>query len=222
MCCPAHVHVLDEAHLAAVTACELDQVHQLIVVDVADDHRIQLESREDRRRDASAGEATAEAAITPEEEDEGRARADETRTALESTGGLPAERQPAFVSKWEPVDEEELGVNRRQFLNRALLTAVGFSVAGYGATVLAFLWPSSTGGFGDKVNAGNLDDILAEISSKKAPFYVPEARTYIQPYPKDAVPAAKKVAAKKTTTGKKAAPKKAAKKATKKKAEEDS
>jgi cytochrome b6-f complex iron-sulfur subunit len=96
-------------------------------------------------------------------------------------------RQPATISRWEPVDEEELGVTRRQFLNRALLAAVGFGVAAFGAGALAFIWPFGSGGFGGKVVAGDIDELLATIDETKAPVYVPEARAYINPYPADDV-----------------------------------
>jgi cytochrome b6-f complex iron-sulfur subunit len=84
-----------------------------------------------------------------------------------------------------------LGVTRRQFLNRSILGVMGLAVAGFGASMLAFLWPTLSGGFGSKVNAGKIDDILASIRDKKTPFYVPEARTYINPYPVEDVPKAK-------------------------------
>jgi cytochrome b6-f complex iron-sulfur subunit len=48
-------------------------------------------------------------------------------------------------------------------------------------------------GFGGSIAAGKLADILGFMDTNKQPFYVPEARTYIQPYPKDALPKAKKV-----------------------------
>ena len=41
-------------------------------------------------------------------------------------------RSAADVVEWEPVDEEELGVSRRQFLNRAVLGVSGFSAAALG------------------------------------------------------------------------------------------
>src|SRR5581483_5599946 len=83
-------------------------------------------SRETRRRDA--GTPDVEAATTSsstELELQGRERADETR----AQAGDVAQRQPAGVTRWEPMDEEELGVTRRQFLNRGILATVGFAVA---------------------------------------------------------------------------------------------
>jgi len=142
-------------------------------------------SRETVARDASTDIVPAERA--DDLEAEGRARADETRAAH-----TPATRRGGDVVEWEPVDEEEIGVSRRQFLNRGVLTAVGFSTAAFGAGVLAFLWPTSSGGLGGKVTAGSADDILASIAERKEPFYVPIAKTYIVRYPEEALPAAKK------------------------------
>jgi cytochrome b6-f complex iron-sulfur subunit len=145
-------------------------------------------SRETRKRDEqSTGESPSAAT---ELEAAGRERSDETQ---ETMGGGVATRSVGTVTRYEPVDEEELGVNRRQFLNRAVLTVVGFSASAFGISLLAFLWPSGTGGFGGKINAGNLDDILAEIDETHAPKYVPEARAYVQRYPKSALPNAEKV-----------------------------
>lgn len=150
-------------------------------------------SRETIASDRSApgsSELVPVGASTTDLEAEGRSRADETRA---SHGGLPMLRRRGEVVEWEPVDEEEIGVSRRQFLNRGVLGAVGLSAATFGAGVLAFLWPTSSGGLGGKVTAGKLDDILADIADKREPFYVPVAKTYIQPYPQDALAAAKKV-----------------------------
>jgi cytochrome b6-f complex iron-sulfur subunit len=91
------------------------------------------------------------------------------------------------------IDDETLGVTRRQFLNRSILGLFGLSVAGFGVACIGFLWPPPGGaGFGSKVKAGKLDDINASIAATKMPFYVPDARTYINPYPAVALVAAKK------------------------------
>jgi len=152
-------------------------------------------SRETRRRDESAP-ATPEVvgSTSTELEATGRERSDETRASL---GGALARRRSGEVVEYEPVDEEELGVTRRQFLNRGLLITLGFAVSGFGAAVLGFLWPlQGLGGFGGTVNIGKLTDILAYIDSQQKPFYAAEARTYVVRYPKNdpqALAAAKKV-----------------------------
>ncbi len=148
-------------------------------------------SRETRQRDRS--ETTTELSTSTELETAGRERAEETREAL---GGPLARRRRGEVVEYEPVDEEELGVTRRQFLNRGVLTAVGFSVSGFGAAMLAFLWPpAGQTGFGGVFNIGKTDDVKSFITTNRKPFYAPDARTYVQPYPKEAgaLAAAKKV-----------------------------
>jgi cytochrome b6-f complex iron-sulfur subunit len=148
-------------------------------------------SRETRQRDASTEPAAvSEASTSTELETTGRDRADDTRAIYER---LPSKRRRGEAVVYEPVDEEELGVTRRQFLNRGILGTVGLSVAGFGAACLGFLWPTGSGGFGGKVGAGKISDIVAAITATAAPFYVPEARAYIVEYPKADLPAAKKV-----------------------------
>jgi cytochrome b6-f complex iron-sulfur subunit len=103
---------------------------------------------------------------------------------------------PPVSAPLPPLDEEALGVTRRQFLNRSILGVFGLSLGGFGATVIGFLWPPpGGGGFGSKVVAGSINDINAFITANKAPFYVPAARTYIQPYPIADVSKAKKTGA---------------------------
>jgi len=148
-------------------------------------------SRETRRRD---DEAVTSTSTSTELEATGRERSDETRAA--SSGGVPARRRGGEVVEYEPVDEEEIGVSRRQFLNRGILTAVGFGLSGFGAAMLAFLWPlQGLGGFGGTVNIGKLADILSAIDSQNKPFYAAQARTYVVRYPQEAavLAAAKKV-----------------------------
>lgn len=154
-------------------------------------------SRETRARDASTRAAAAEPGTDIEAA--GRERAEDTRAHL--AGDVPATRGETAVVEWEPVDEEELGVTRRQFLNRGILTVAGFSAGALGIGVLGFLWPTGSGGFGGKVGAGSLDDILAEIADKKEPKYVPEAKTYLQAYPSSAIEAARKVYAPSIVSG---------------------
>jgi cytochrome b6-f complex iron-sulfur subunit len=154
-------------------------------------------SRETRKRDEETSEpASTEAAASSSTDLEatGRERSDETRAS--SFGGMLARRRGGEVTEYEPVDEEEIGVSRRQFLNRGVLTAVGFGLSGFGAAMLGFLWPlQGLGGFGGTVNVGKLTDILATIDAQQKPFYAAQARAYVVRYPKDpaALAAAKKI-----------------------------
>jgi cytochrome b6-f complex iron-sulfur subunit len=123
-----------------------------------------------------------------------RERADETRKAIGSGGAAPATRGTTAVAERAPVDEEELGISRRQFFNRGILVTMAVSLGAFGAASISFLYAASSGGFGGKIDAGvSLDDALAFNSDNKEPYYVPEARTYLVPFPKDAVQDAKKV-----------------------------
>jgi len=148
-------------------------------------------SRETRQRDSSSPAAPlSEASSSTDLETTGRERADETRATYEN---VPAKRARGEAVIWEPVDEEEIGIARRQFLNRGILALTGVGLGAFGAACLGFLWPTGSGGFGGKVNAGKVSDIVSAIQSKSAPFYVPEARSWVVQYPKADLPAAKKV-----------------------------
>jgi cytochrome b6-f complex iron-sulfur subunit len=111
------------------------------------------------------------------------------RTSAGKAVAVPARTAPPAVRT--PIDPETYGVTRRQFLNRGIVGIFGVSLAGFGATCLAFLWPSLSGGFGSKIKAGDINDILATINDTKTPVYVPEGRFYL--YPKDALDKAKQV-----------------------------
>jgi cytochrome b6-f complex iron-sulfur subunit len=144
-------------------------------------------SRETRKRDQSDAAAPAtELSTSTELEATGRERSDETQ-------GTIATRGSTAVKEYEPVDEEELGVSRRQFLNRGLLLAVGFGVAGFAPAMLAFLWPFGSTGFGGVFAIGTVADIKAFIASQSKPFYAPQARTYMEVYPAADLPKAKQV-----------------------------
>ncbi len=83
-----------------------------------------------------------------------------------------------------PISENELGVTRRKFLNRAVLGIFGVFLAGLGASMVAFMWPKLKGGFGSKINAGRLDDLRAEVVASDGsitPLFVPEAQAYLVP-----------------------------------------
>ena len=143
-------------------------------------------SRETRRADASAPPPGAEPAalvVGDDVDEEARARADEARKAAE--GGL-VKAGGTGVVRYEPIDEEELGVTRRQFFNRGILTGLSLGVGGFGAASLAFLWPTGAGGFGGVVTVGSISAIEEKLAEKE-PFYNAAARTYIIPYPKDDV-----------------------------------
>ncbi len=131
-------------------------------------------------------------AVADDASEAARARAGETRAGV---GGTPATRGTTAVAEFTPAEYEEIQVSRRQFFNRSILITMSISIGAFGAAAIAFLYAKSSGGFGGKVDAGiSLADAQAYWTAKKAPYYIPEARTYLQPYPKADVPKAKKVA----------------------------
>jgi cytochrome b6-f complex iron-sulfur subunit len=138
-------------------------------------------------------------------------KADKANVALSSEGGLsgrevernavlarrgadvvPVKAEPAPVAAWVPPDAETIAVSRRQFLNRGSATLMGLGLATFGGAVLAFIWPQLGTGFGAKITAGKLTDILQSIKDAKTPFYVAEARSWVSAYPKDSLDNAKK------------------------------
>ncbi len=86
-----------------------------------------------------------------------------------------------------PPDPETLGVTRRQFLNRGIITMFGLGLSGFGAAVIGFLWPSGSSGFGSKINVGKIADIQTSIEAGNGFFYVPEGRMWVTEYPTSAV-----------------------------------
>jgi cytochrome b6-f complex iron-sulfur subunit len=159
-------------------------------------------SRETRARDTHAGGSTVPVEAKPEGEEsvaeqseEARTRADDARRAIESGSSLVPEPAAAKAPvRYEPVDEEELGVDRRMFLNRGILAVSGLGLGAFGVAALTFLWPSSAGGSSNEVNVGSEADAKAAFDNK-IPFYNAAAKTYIVPYPKADLPKAKKIPA---------------------------
>ncbi|UCG40600.1 MAG: ubiquinol-cytochrome c reductase iron-sulfur subunit [Acidimicrobiia bacterium] len=101
----------------------------------------------------------------------------------------PEEEPPAPV-EYRAATEEEMGMTRRSFLNRALASMFGLFLAGFGMASLAFLWPKVKGGFGSDIDAGDADEILAQVLNPDGtvnPMFLPEARAYIVPMLEDSV-----------------------------------
>jgi cytochrome b6-f complex iron-sulfur subunit len=150
-------------------------------------------SAETRQKDQSGTEAAD--AAEDDASEAARERSDATRKAIGSGGAAPATRGTTALAERAPVDEEELGISRRQFFNRGILVTMAVSLGAFGAAAISFLYAKSAGGFGGKIDAGvSLTAALAYNNDNKEPYYVPEARTYLVPFPKDAIPKARKVA----------------------------
>ena len=138
-------------------------------------------SSETRRRDAS-GTARSAAVPTPPS---GRAYERSVELARSGSAIEPvAARAPAV---YVPPDPETLGVTRRQFLNRSIVGFFVMGLSGFGAAVIAFLWPSASGGFGAQINIGSAPDVKNRIRANNGFLYVPEGRAWLTEYPATAV-----------------------------------
>jgi cytochrome b6-f complex iron-sulfur subunit len=148
-------------------------------------------SRELRRRDAGpspflAEEPPGDSALSGREVE---------RQAARGRGGVAAAVVPTRTapSVYVLPDADAVGVTRRQFFNRSIVTFFALGLSGFGAAIIAFLWPSLAGGFGSKISAGRLDDILSTIRDTREPVYLPEGRFYLNPYPTGSVSEARAV-----------------------------
>ena len=126
---------------------------------------------------------------SPREQPAPTGRSVELAVRAEQRGELVRPGAAAPVP-YVPPDPETLGVARRQFLNRSIVAMFGLGLSGFGAGVIAFLWPGEGGGFGGVINVGRIDDIRAAITAGSGFFYVPEGRMWVTEYPLDAVDAA--------------------------------
>src|SRR5262245_54554350 len=87
-------------------------------------------SRETRRRDRSRASSGA----TPPGEAVATGRDVEKSAAIERREPATAvvRATPGEVQPWTPPDPETLGVSRRQFLNRGIVTLMSFSLTAFG------------------------------------------------------------------------------------------
>ena len=147
-------------------------------------------SRETRKRDKSTRDVAA-AKTPPTGRDVEKAAAIERREPSKDVAKVTA----GEVTPWVAPDPETLGVTRRQFLNRGVVTLMSFSSAVFGLTIIGFLWPSSAGGFGGKVRLGSASEIKTIIAAGKGFGYFPEARCWVTEYPAAALEKARNVTA---------------------------
>ena len=141
-------------------------------------------SRETKRRDR---DADVDLPSAPTGRDVERAATADRAQAL-----VPAPDMAPSI--WIPPDRDEIGVNRRQFLNRATVTLMTAGLASFAAAgFVAFLWPTAVPVFGGKVTIGKLTEVLATIRSNGGFLYSSSARSYLTVYPPEALPKAKGV-----------------------------
>ena len=132
-------------------------------------------SRETRKRDRDAKKSSR------------NARRDVEAEASAARSTAVAVMPPAAVEPWVAPDAEMIGESRRAFLNRATGTLMSASLGGFAAALIAFLWKGADSGFGSKINAGKLEDVIGQIRANKGFLYLPEARAWVTEYPKEAI-----------------------------------
>ncbi len=147
-------------------------------------------SRETRSRDRSdAAPALADEAPTPTGREVERAA---VLSRLE-TGAELVKAEAATPVAYVPPDPEQIGVNRRQFLNRSMIGFMGLGLSGFGAAIVAFLWPGRITGFGGRLTIGPVSDLLTEIEDANGFLYFAEGRMWLTHYPAGALEKARAV-----------------------------
>lgn len=146
-------------------------------------------SRETRRSDRS------EAAVSAAEPapDVVSGRDVERSAALERRPPELVKVGGSDLTEFVPPDPETVGVTRRQFFNRSIVLVMGLSLSGFGAAVLAYLWPQPKGGFGSRIQVGAVADIEANIAANDGFLYLAEGRMWLTAYPASALDRARQV-----------------------------
>ena len=157
-------------------------------------------SRETRRRDqakaetaaagaaadGAAAEGTASAALSAVPADAASAEQKAVRT-WRGDGTAAEVVEAEVVSEWTPPDPEAVGVTRRQFLNRSIIGFMGLSISGFGAAMIAQLWPAFVTGFGAVINAGPVDEVKDQIRENNGFLKLSSGRMWITEYPESAI-----------------------------------
>jgi cytochrome b6-f complex iron-sulfur subunit len=149
------------------------------------DRAIGLLSRETIRQDRST---TTGHPLTPSGRDIERS----TALARQATTTLDTSR-PVAPEVWQPPDPETLGVTRRQFLNRSIVGASTFGLTAFGLSMIGFLWPTGSSGFGSKISVGSLQSVFDKIDLGEGFAYFPEGRMWITAYPTESLDKARQV-----------------------------
>ncbi|MEO5724569.1 MAG: Rieske 2Fe-2S domain-containing protein [Ilumatobacteraceae bacterium] len=126
----------------------------------------------------------------------GATRQDVEQAGAQTRVGAAVEKAaPVAPVVWTAPDPEVIGVNRRQFLNRASVSLMSASLGTFAAAgFIAFLWPTGSSGFGGKVNIGKLNDVMTGISNGGGFLYNATAKSWVTVYPSEALPKSKLVA----------------------------
>jgi cytochrome b6-f complex iron-sulfur subunit len=94
---------------------------------------------------------------------------------------------PAEYVEDEPrveISENEYGVTRRKFFNRAIGAVFGLFMLQFAIASLAFIWPKLKGGFGSPVKAGSFESLKADVlqGGTVVPKFVASAQSWVVPF----------------------------------------
>ena len=146
-------------------------------------------SRETRKRDATTEVLAATKPLTGREVEKA---AVQQRQAVEKELVLARNAAPP-PAPYVPPDPETVGISRRQFFNRSIVSMFGLGLSGFGVASIAFLWPQISGGFGSAIKVGLVSDILADIRNNNGFLYRADGRMWLTEYPNGAVEKAREV-----------------------------
>ena len=98
----------------------------------------------------------------------------EASAALDRRPAAPA-TVSADIAPFVAPDADAIGISRRKFFNRSIIVMMGLGLSGFGAAILAFLWPMPKGGFGSKIRVGAVPDVLPKSPQVRAFCTPPKA-----------------------------------------------
>ena len=144
-------------------------------------------SRETRQRDRTSRKPA------PLQEGTSGREVEQAAQLARKGGDLVPVSEPMPPVAYVAPDAEEIGVNRRQFLNRGIIGGFLLGTGAFGGAMLSFLWPTASGGFGSKISVGKISDIQANIQAGSGFAYYPEGKMWITKYPASALEKARAV-----------------------------
>jgi cytochrome b6-f complex iron-sulfur subunit len=92
--------------------------------------------------------------------------------------GEPARTAPYPAARLQG-REDAVGVTRRQFLNRMAVSGIVVGLTQFGMASLDFLWPRLRGGFGAKIDVGNVDALKSEFQTTREPKFIADGRFWL-------------------------------------------
>jgi cytochrome b6-f complex iron-sulfur subunit len=113
------------------------------------------------------------------------------RTEVDEAAPVAAPAPTDPITERVQVTENEFGVTRRRFFNRALGALFGIFLAQFAIASLAFAWPKLKGGFGTPINAGKVEDIRRQVllgDGSIEPLFVASAQAWVVPFPETSIP----------------------------------